>query len=68
MKKKYNPDNCDSKLRAVFKDQWGNTISLFGKHAFEYSIIIEHLDHTTKITFKNGKEARKKFNELKKKK
>lgn len=68
MKKKYNPDNCDSKLRAVFKDQWGNTISLFGRYAFEYSIIIEHLDRTTKITFKNGKEARKKFNELKKKK
>ena len=68
MAKKYNPNNCNSCLRAVIRDQWGNTISLFGKHAFEYSIIIEHPERTTKFTFKNGKEARKKFNELKKKK
>lgn len=68
MAKNYNPDNCDNRLRAVIKDKWGNTISLFGKHAFDYSIVIEHCGVITKLNFKNGKEARKKFNELRRKK
>lgn len=66
-KRNYNRDNCDSILRAVITDKWGRTISLFGKHAFEWDIIIESCGRITVRSFKSGKEARKEFNNYKRK-
>ena len=40
---------------------------LLGKHAFEWSIVLEADGKVTIITYKSGKEARKEFNNLKKK-
>lgn len=57
--RKYNRLNCDSTVRARFIDTWGRVITL----AFEYAI---HIGTVTE-TFVNGKLARKRFNELKRK-
>ena len=65
--KKYNKDNCDSRLRAVITDKYGRTISLLGKHAFEWEIIIELSGRLIVRQYPNGKEARKAFNQLKRK-
>lgn len=67
-RKNYNRDNCDSVLRAVITDKWGRTVSLFGKHAFEWEIVIESCGKITARTFPNGDLARKEFNNLKRKK
>lgn len=45
---------------------WGRVITLTGTHAFEYTIHIEGIRTVTE-TFVNGKLARKRFNELKRK-
>lgn len=66
--KKYNRNNCDNRLRAVITDKWGRTVALFGKHAFEYEIVIQDRDRITITTFKTGREARKVFNTHKLKK
>lgn len=52
--------------RARFTDSWGRVITLTGTHAFEYTIHIESIRTVTE-TFVNGKLARKRFNELKRK-
>jgi hypothetical protein len=44
----------------------GRVITLTGTHAFEYTIHIEGIRTVTE-TFVNGKLARKRFNELKRK-
>ena len=59
--RKYNRLNCDSTVRARFM---GRVITLTG--AFEYTIHIEGIRTVTE-TFVNGKLARKRFNELKRK-
>jgi hypothetical protein len=64
--RKYNRLNCDSTVRARFIDTWGRVITLVGTHAFEYAIHIEGVRTVTE-TFVNGKLARKRFNELKRK-
>lgn len=66
-KKKYNRNNCDNKLRAIITDKWGRTVALFGRHAFEYEIVLQDSGNTTIRTFKSGKEAREEFNKYKKK-
>lgn len=48
------------------QDSWGRVITLTGTHAFEYTIHIEGIRTVTE-TFVNGKLARKRFNELKRK-
>lgn len=65
--KKYNPDNCDNRLRAIITDKWGRTVALFGKHAFEYEIVIQDKGKTIIRSFKSGREARKEFNNYKRK-
>ena len=66
--RKYNPDNCDNRLRAVITDKWGRTVALFGKHAFEYEIVLQDNGKTTIRTFKSGREARKEFYKYKREK
>ena len=65
--RKYNRDNCDSRLRAVITDKWGRTVALFGKHAFEWEIVLQDNGKTIIRLFKSGKEARKEFNIYKRK-
>lgn len=65
--RKYNPDNCDNRLRAVITDKWGRTVALFGKHAFEYEIVLQDDGKTVVRSFKSGREARKEFNNYKRK-
>lgn len=62
--RKFNRLHCDSIVRARFTDSWGRVITLTG--AFEYTIHIEGIRTVTE-TFVNGKLARKRFNELKRK-
>ena len=59
--RKFNRLHCDSTVRARFMGK-----SLTGTHAFEYTIHIEGIRTVTE-TFVNGKLARKRFNELKRK-
>ena len=60
--RKYNRLNCDSTVRARFIDTQGRVITLVG--ALEYAI---HIEGVRTETFVNGKLARKRFNELKRK-
>lgn len=55
--RKFNRLHCDSTVR------WGRVITLTGTH---YTIHIEGIRTVTE-TFVNGKLARKRFNELKRK-
>jgi hypothetical protein len=67
MAKKYNRNNCDSRLRATVTDQLGRTVSLFGTHAFEWSIVIASDNSITIQTFSKRDVARKEFNKYKRK-
>ena len=67
MAKNYHKENCSSVLRATVTDQLGRTVSLFGTHAFEWSIVIESDNSITMQTFKRGDIARKEFNKYKRK-
>lgn len=66
-KRNYNRDNCDSRLRAIITDKWGRTVALFGKHAFEWEIVLQDNSKTIVRSFKSGREARKEFNNYKRK-
>lgn len=68
MPRKYHKENCDSRVRATITDKWGRTISLMGKHAFEWVIVIESNGRITMQSYPSGKEARKEFQQYKKKK
>lgn len=65
--KKYKRENCNSTLRATVTDALGRTVSLFGTHAFEWSIVIASDNSITMQTFKKGDIARKEFNKYKRK-
>ena len=67
-KKTYNRDNCSNLLRATITDKLGRTISLFGKYAFEWQIVIESKDKITITSFSKGIDSRKEFNKYKRKK
>ena len=40
-KRKYHKSNCDATVRAIVEDALGRKVILVGKHAFEWSIILE---------------------------
>lgn len=61
----YNRNNCDSKVRAIIKDSLGNTITLLGKHAFEWSIAKEVDGRIVITSFSNRKQANKEFKKYK---
>lgn len=67
MAKRFKRENCSSVLRATVTDQLGRTVSLFGTHAFEWSIVIASDNSITVQTFKRGDIARKEFNKYKRK-
>ena len=67
MAKKFKRENCDSTLRATVTDTLGRTVSLFGTHAFEWSIVIASDSSITMQTFSKGELTRKEFNKYKRK-
>lgn len=60
--KRYRRNNCDAQVRAQIKDKWGRTITLLGRYAFEWSIVIEANGKLTIQSFSKGEEARKEYN------
>lgn len=66
--KTYNKSNCTSCIRGTFVDKYQRTITICGTHAYEYSIEIVTITKVTIVErYHNGAMARKRFNELKKK-
>lgn len=66
--KNYNRTNCTGTIRGTFTDKYSRTITISGVHAFEYTIeIVTITKAVTTERYKNGKTARKRFNELKRK-
>lgn len=67
----FNRKNCTGCIRGSFVDIYGRTITLGGVHAFEYFIEIRQTIFTeVKIEifyFPNGKTARQRFQQLKRK-
>ena len=66
-KHNFHRENCESTLRATVTDALGRTVSLFGTHAFEWSIVIESNNRIVMQTFEKGDIARKEFTKYKRK-
>ena len=69
MARKYtlHRENCDCFIRETIIDVLGRTISIGGRHAFEYTITIQFNNTITTKKFPNGREARKEFSKYKRK-
>lgn len=67
-KRKYHKSNCDATVRAIVEDALGRKVILVGKHAFEWSIILEKEGKLVITTFPNRKQAVDMFNNKYKKK
>lgn len=67
-KYQYHRENCNNCLRAVITDSFGRTVSLYGKHAFEWEIVLERDGRTIVHQYSNRIEAVKEFNNYKKRK
>jgi hypothetical protein len=65
-KKNYTKENCSSQVRATIKDQYGRTITLVGRHAFEWSIVVDNGVTVKVTTFSNSNAAKKEFKKLSK--
>lgn len=61
-KRKYHKSNCDATVRAIVTDALGRKITLVGKHAFEWSIILEKDGKIIITTFSNREQAVNEFN------
>lgn len=64
--KHYTRENCNSQVRATIKDQYGRTITLVGRHAFEWSIVVDNGVTVKVTTFSNSNAAKKEFKKLSK--
>lgn len=64
-KRVYHRANCTGCVRGCFIDQYGRRITISGVHAFSYTIEIVGITTTTVEHYPNGKEARARFNNLK---
>lgn len=65
----FKKENCKLQIRDVLVDCFGNKIILSGRHAFEWSISVYHLDGSiTKTVFERGNIARREFKKIKRKK
>ena len=63
----YNKSNCTGCVRGQFIDIYERRITILGQHAFSYTIeIVLILGVSTYERYQNGKQARKRFNELRK--
>lgn len=61
-RKQYHKSNCDNTVRAIVTDALGRKVILVGKHAFEWSIILEKEGRLVITTFPNRKQAVDTFN------
>lgn len=61
MNKKYTRENCSSQVRATIKDQFGRTVTLVGRHAFEWSIVVDNGITVKVTTFSNSSKAKKEW-------
>lgn len=50
-RRQYHKSNCDSTVRAIVTDALGRKVILVGKHAFEWSIILEKEGRLVITTF-----------------
>lgn len=60
----FHRENCQAIVRKVVINKYGDTYVLAGKHAFEWSVIVDVHNTITKTTYKNREEATKAFNKL----
>ena len=66
--KQYNKKNCQGCIRGTFTDKYNRTITISGVHAYEYTIEIVTISKVSICEkYKDGKSARKRFQELKRK-
>lgn len=61
-KRKYHKSNCNATVRAIVEDALGRKVILVGKHAFEWSIILEKEGRLVITTFPNREQAVDTFN------
>lgn len=61
-RRQYHKSNCDSTVRAIVTDPLGRKVILVGKHAFEWSIILEKEGRLVITTFPNREQAVDTFN------
>lgn len=61
-RRQYHKSNCDSIVRATVTDALGRKVILVGKHAFEWSIILEKEGRLVITTFPNREQAVDTFN------
>ena len=61
-RRQYHKSNCDSTVRAIVTDALGRKVILVGKHAFEWSIILEKEGKLVITTFHNREKAVDTFN------
>lgn len=61
-RRQYHKSNCDSTVRAIVTDPLGRKVILVGKHAFEWSIILEKEGKLVITTFTNREQAVDTFN------
>lgn len=66
--KHYKKENCTTKVREVYKDPFGKVFMLIGKHSYEWSITVESENNVTIQIFPNRIEAKKEFNNIKRRK
>lgn len=62
--KKYNKENCQILLRKTAITFTGKVVCLIGRHAFEWTIVVEDETKVTKTIYKDRKSALKEFNRL----
>lgn len=62
--KAFNRSNCESTQRDSQKCVLGGTVSLFGIHSYEWSVVRVHNGETTIMKFNGRIEARKEFKKL----
>ena len=62
--RKYKRENCQVLLRKTAITFTGKVICLIGRHAFEWTIIIEDKTKITKTVYKDRVTALKEYNRL----
>ena len=62
MRRKYNRNNCTTSVRTSTQiDVFGMKITLVGKHAYEWEVVIEEKNNIKIVSFSSRKQAKKEF-------
>ncbi len=62
----FHRENCTSSVRAIITDKLGRTITLMGKHAFEWKIVMEKDGRVVINQYPNRVAATREFEKYKK--